>query len=105
MIKSIATTLFPAIYASRVIECEKEKQDWTTLLPIFYYNDTQFPGYRLDLHFFEPRYKLMMQRVVNTNRCFAYVPNFNNYRAAIGDIALIAHVTEVEFLPGSTFER
>jgi hypothetical protein len=41
----------------------------------------------------------MMQRVVNTTRCFAYVPNFANYRANIGDVALLAQLEEVEFLP------
>ena len=43
----------------------------------------------------------MMQRVVNGNRCFAYVPNFSNYCAKVGDIALVAKLVDVEFLPGT----
>jgi hypothetical protein len=41
----------------------------------------------------------MMKRVVESTRSFAYVPNFSNYNARIGDIALIAELEEVEFLP------
>lgn len=69
-----------------------------TLLPIFYYNETLFPGGRLDLHLFEPRYRVMMQRVVNSTRSFAYVANFNQYRASVGDVALVAVLEEVEFM-------
>jgi Lon protease-like protein len=69
-----------------------------TLLPIFYYNETLFPGGRLDLHLFEPRYRVMMQRVVNSTRSFAYVAKFNQYRASVGDVALVAVLEEVEFM-------
>jgi hypothetical protein len=88
----------PAEYAARLLESETEKSSWMTLLPIFYYNETLFPGSRLDLHLFEPRYRVMMQRVVNSTRSFAYVPNFNQYRANVGDVALVAVLEEVEFM-------
>jgi hypothetical protein len=42
----------------------------------------------------------MMQRVVNTTRSFAYVPNFTSYRANVGDVCLIANLVEVEFMAG-----
>ena len=88
----------PNEYAARLLEAEAEKSSWMTLLPIFYYNETLFPGGRLDLHLFEPRYRVMMQRVVNSTRSFAYVANFNQYRAHVGDVALIAVLEEVEFM-------
>jgi hypothetical protein len=54
-------------------------------------------GGRLDLHLFEQRYRLMMQRVVNSTRSFAYVPSFNqyNFNATVGDVALVAVLEEV----------
>ena len=100
MIKALAQQLDPVLYQARSAEFQIEKQSWNTLYPIFYYNNAMFPGSKLSLHLFEPRYKLMMQRVVNSNRAFAYVPNFTNYSAAIGDIALVAELKEVEFLSG-----
>lgn len=100
MIKALSQQLDPDLYAARSAEFQAEKQSWNTLYPIFYYNNAMFPGSKLSLHLFEPRYKLMMQRVVNSNRAFAYVPNFSNYSAAIGDIALVAELKEVEFLSG-----
>ena len=98
MIKELAILINPTDYANRLVEAETEKKSWTTLLPIFYYNESLFPGGRLDLHLFEPRYRTMMQRVVNSTRSFAYVPNFHSYSATIGDIALVANLEECEFL-------
>ena len=40
-----------------------------------------------------------MQRIVNSTRSFAYVPNLATYNANIGDVALRACLKEVEFLP------
>jgi len=99
MIKNIALSINPFSYQMRLAEAELEKSTWTSLLPVFYYNQCLFPGSKLSLHLFEPRYKVMMQRVVNSTRSFAYVPNFTNYSAGVGDIALIATLEEVEFLP------
>jgi hypothetical protein len=98
MLKNIALQVDPDLYQLRLQEASLEKASWTTVYPIFYYNSTMFPGSVLSLHLFEPRYKLMMQRVVNTTNAFAYVPNFRNYCAQVGDIALIAKMKEVEFL-------
>lgn len=102
MIKSLASMIDPTTYASRLAESQIEKESWTALYPMFYYNSAMFPGGKLSLHLFEPRYKLMMQRVVNTTKSFAYVPNFSNYHARIGDVALVAKLTEVEFLSGNS---
>lgn len=41
----------------------------------------------------------MMQRIVCTTRCFAYVPKLDSYSPHIGDVALKAVLKEVEFLP------
>lgn len=100
MIKNIAIALDPNMYTLRLAEAEAEKSSWSAIYPIFYYNETLFPGCILNLHLFEPRYKLMMQRVVNNSRSFAYVPNFRSYHAQVGDVALIAELKNAEFLPG-----
>lgn len=91
-------------YSARLLESEAEKDSWSAVYPIFYYNSAMFPGNKLSLHLFEPRYKLMMERVVNTTKAFAYVPNFSNYNAQVGDVALIAKLKEVEFLAGSSLQ-
>ena len=98
-LREIVKALDPISYAVRSAEMAKEKADWSHLMPIFYYNDLKFPGEMLELHLFEPRYKLMAQRVVETTRQFAYVPNFTNYAANVGDIAIVARLEECEFLP------
>mmetsp|Transcript_35580 Transcript_35580/g.52016 ORF Transcript_35580/g.52016 Transcript_35580/m.52016 type:complete len:374 (+) Transcript_35580:54-1175(+) len=98
MLANIAKSCFPTIYEDRLKELENERKKWSAMLPIFYYNMPMFPGETLSLHLFEPRYKLMMQRIVSTSRKFAYVPNYANYSAEIGNVALLAELKEVEFL-------
>lgn len=98
IIKSIAMLLDPLGYSARLVENEMEKANWSAVYPIFYYNATIFPGNKLNLMLFEPRYKLMMQRIVHTTRSFAYVPNFVSYCASVGDVALVVQLRDVEFL-------
>jgi hypothetical protein len=43
----------------------------------------------------------MMQRIIQSSRAFAYVPNFTNYHASQGDIALVAELKQTEFLAGT----
>lgn len=105
MLKAMAIALDGDGYQARLEEVRLEKASWTTQYPIFYYNSPIFPGNILSLHLFEPRYKLMMQRVVSTTNAFAYVPNFTNYNASVGDIALVAKMKEVEFMPGKGYKH
>ena len=98
MIKGIAVATNPELYRARLQETEEEKSSWSTVYPVFYYNSVMFPGSKLSLHLFEPRYKIMMQRVVDSTKSFAYVPNYSAYQADVGDIALVAKLKEVEFL-------
>jgi len=95
---AILKTCFPSQYNERLKEVEELKKQWKKTLPIFFFNDTLFPGYVLRLHLFEPRYKLMIKRALEGNRCFAYLPNFSSYTPSIGDVGLVAHVTECQFL-------
>jgi len=68
-------------------------------LPIFFYNNVLFPGSLLHLHLFEQRYRHMINRCISSNRKFIYLPNFSDYKASEGDLGLMAHVDECEFLP------
>ncbi|TFJ88153.1 hypothetical protein NSK_000507 [Nannochloropsis salina CCMP1776] len=98
LLTRLAKRAFPALYEQRLEETRQEREALKLLLPIFFYNLPIFPGEALRLHLFEPRYRLMMQRIVNGSRRFAYVPNYSNYRAKAGDIALIAELKEVRFM-------
>ncbi|CAM9465016.1 unnamed protein product [Choristocarpus tenellus] len=98
MITQIVNICFPEEARQRLTESAGDRSSWKSQLPVFYYNLPMFPGETLHLHLFEPRYKLMMQRIVNTSRRFGYIPNYTNYDATLGDVALIAEVCECEFL-------
>lgn len=96
VIKQICQHLYPQRYEQRLVEGEGARAVWQSYLPIFYYDSAVFPGSSISLHLFEPRYKLMMHRIVNTSRRFAYVPNFSS--TVVGEVALVAELKEVEFL-------
>lgn len=96
MLKNIALSINPHLYHNRMQEIAAEKLTWPTILPVFFYNVSMFPGEILSLHLFEPRYKLMMQRIATSSRKFAYV-YVSPHRPLVGAIALIAHVRESEF--------
>ena len=64
-------------HALEIVELNKAAN---TCLPIF----AMYPGCRVDenvgLHLFEPRYKILIRRAWEGNRCFVYCP----YRPAAG---------------------
>ncbi|KAG5187850.1 PUA-like domain-containing protein [Tribonema minus] len=97
MVAQIARAAFPQLYLERLRETQTEKAALRSIHPIFYYNVPMFPGEILSLHLFEPRYRLMMRRIIDTTRRFVYVPNYTNYEASIGDVALIAEVKDCDF--------
>jgi len=99
LLVNIARACFPAVYEKRLAEVEAEKEGWELTLPIFFFNDTLFPFSPLALHLFEPRYRVMINRIVNASRKFAYLPSFNGYEARVGEIGVIAELQNVEFLP------
>lgn len=63
-IREICKSLNPTLYAERSVEAAQEKQEWSELLPIFFYNEALFPGNSLSLHLFEPRYKVLARYVL-----------------------------------------
>jgi len=97
-LSSVAKAVFPEVYEQRVKEVEAEKASWDTILPVFFYNDTLFPFSPLALNLFEPRYKVMLHRIVESSRKFAYLPKFDTYQANVGDMGVIAEITDIEFL-------
>lgn len=99
MIKNLALKLNPDTYNLRAAESAQALADHKeSYYPMFFYMECLFPGTRLKLHLFEPRYKLMMQRVVNASRTFAYAP-YSEHNCREGALVLIFHLEECEFLP------
>lgn len=83
MIAQIAKAMFPELLERRLRETEAEKAKFELCLPAFFYNVPVFPGQTLCLHFFEPRYKLMMRRIIDTSRRYMtlLVPAKTRHRA------------------------
>jgi hypothetical protein len=79
MIRDMAMSLQPTLYTSRVAEAAIEKTKMNAMLPAFFsqsiseYYEIIFPGQRLQLHLFEPRYKLMMKRLGGELHVFVHL--------------------------------
>ena len=70
MIKSIAYLLNPSVYEARVREAEAQLASFlSATVPLFFYNSVMFPGEVLQLHLFEPRYKVSRPFVF----CYEYL--------------------------------
>lgn len=66
--------------------------------PIFFYNSPQRVGAPLSLHLFEPRYRLMISRIVHSHKEFVYVAH-GRYGCQIGDVGLICTIGTWQILP------
>jgi hypothetical protein len=63
-------------------------------MPIFTMPGAVRLGQRMNLHFFEPRYKLLIRRVWSSNhRCFVYSP----WAPAVGRFAAVVRVARARF--------
>lgn len=93
----ILKTCFPTQYAQRLQDLAEIKKEWQRTLPIFFYNNTMFPGQTLRLHLFEPRYKIMIRRVLEGNRQFVYLPRYTSYKPEVGAVGIIAQVINCQF--------
>ncbi|CEL94050.1 unnamed protein product [Vitrella brassicaformis CCMP3155] len=92
-----------AAYTERLEEATRQLQEIDQTLPVFFYNDpANLPGCLLALHFFEPRYRLMMERITEAHRRFLYLPlrrHTSNTSDLIGEIGLVAELIDSLRLP------
>lgn len=76
---------------------------------IFFYNSHPSLGSTVGLHFFEPRYRLLVERALQEKRraCqFVFLPNYADYQAAHGDIGYLATIVAHRPVPsGNPNER
>ncbi|KAI9063196.1 hypothetical protein FKP32DRAFT_1603730 [Trametes sanguinea] len=74
VILAIILKAFPDAYAERGATIEAEEHDARLNTPIFVCQ-LSFPGMPTMLHFFEPRYRLMLRRCLESpNPCFGMIP-------------------------------
>ena len=71
-LSQMAKEIFPVEYANKAKECAAIEGE-APLIPLFWYNAPTFPGRKMKFCFFEPRYKLMCQRIIESGSMeFAY---------------------------------
>jgi len=101
LLRELAMAVNPEQYRLRSDETTKELAGAGLELPVFIYSELLFPGATLNLHLFEPRYKILAKRAVESDRKFAYhcPPYGPQELLGVGTVVIIAHVVEARFLP------
>ncbi|OBZ76043.1 LON peptidase N-terminal domain and RING finger protein 1 [Grifola frondosa] len=99
---AIILKAFPEAYAERGAALEAEERDARLDTPIFVCQ-LSFPGMPTLLHFFEPRYRLMLRRCLATpHPCFGMVPPARTAPAGGGagnDYGTMLAIKNVRMLP------
>lgn len=99
---SIVQRCFPDEYAERRKEAQEEMQPNASSMPMFVLPAVAFPQCSFGLHVFEPRYRLMIRRILSTNRLFAIVfldPQTNSPAS----VATCVQITDSTALPDGRF--
>ncbi|KAI0254380.1 PUA-like domain-containing protein [Lactifluus subvellereus] len=99
---SIILKAFPEAYAERGRVIEQEERHARLDTPIFVCQ-LSFPGLPTILHFFEPRYRLMLRRCLEkkSNPCFGMImpPSAAGGRSAGNDFGTMLEIKSVTILP------
>jgi len=96
VIQNMIKKHFPIEHNLRKEEMEAETQPANNQLPIFILDLVLFPKMILPLHIFEPRYRLMMKRCLESNRQFGVV---NVANAKVNGCGTIALIQTINYLP------
>ncbi|KAL9673271.1 hypothetical protein QQ045_029526 [Rhodiola kirilowii] len=100
-LNNIIQKIFPEEYAERKLEQEALTNLGINLIPLFVM-DVVVPCQKLSLHIFEPRYRLMVRRVMEGNRRMGMV-TIDDKTGSVADHACELEITECEPLPDGRF--
>ena len=76
-------------------QLEELRTEADTRLPIFYMYPGTAVGSRVALHFFEPRYRIMIRRVWESNRLFLFCSS----EPVSGACGVVVKVDQASFAP------
>lgn len=97
LISEILKTSWPELYSHRLAEMNSEIKAMKDQIPLFCFPEALFPNQPFRLHFFEPRYILMIQRCLEGNRRFGFFPT-DGTQPEIGQVGTFAEIKECTFL-------
>ncbi|CAI9112044.1 OLC1v1012415C2 [Oldenlandia corymbosa var. corymbosa] len=100
-LKSIIQKNFPEEYAERMSEHENLTNPGVDLLPLFVM-DVILPCQKFQLNIFEPRYRLMVRRIMEGNRRMGMVI-IDSMTGSIADYGCEVEITDCEPLPDGRF--
>ncbi|XP_059640835.1 uncharacterized protein LOC132282992 [Cornus florida] len=100
-LNNIIQKIFPEEYAERKSEHDSSMNFGVDWMPLFVM-DVVLPCQKLQLNIFEPRYRLMVRRIMEGNRRMGMVI-IDSTTGSIADFACEVEITECEPLPDGRF--
>ncbi|KAF7838494.1 LON peptidase N-terminal domain and RING finger protein 1-like isoform X1 [Senna tora] len=100
-LKNIIQKNFPEEYAERKLENDNLTNPGFDLIPLFVM-DVVIPCQKFPLHIFEPRYRLMIRRIMEGNRRMGMVI-IDSATNSLAEFACEVEITECEPLPDGRF--
>ncbi|KAL5544548.1 hypothetical protein UlMin_008332 [Ulmus minor] len=100
-LNNIIQKIFPEEYAERKAEHESLTSFGVDLMPLFVM-DVVIPCQKFPLHIFEPRYRLMVRRIMEGNHRMGMVIT-DSATGSLADFACEVEITECEPLPDGRF--
>ncbi|GJP58786.1 hypothetical protein CLOP_g3526 [Closterium sp. NIES-67] len=100
-LQAILERLFPEEYEERRGEVEGEKVVGREILPLFVM-DSVLPGQKMALNIFEPRYRLMIRRIMEGDHRMGMV-GVDRRRGVMLDLACEVKIAECDPLPDGRF--
>lgn len=102
-LKNILEKLFPEEYKARSMEVNQEESDNSMTLPLFIMEGICFPGEDFPMHVYDPRYRIMLKRVMQGCKQFGLVQvhkdETNPEGFSIFNVGCCMDITQCETLP------
>jgi len=103
VLQNIIQKLLPEKFKERKAEIEQEIQATKQHLPLFGLSASCFPGQQFPMHIFEPRYRLMIRRVLQGSRSFGLVGSHKDPSSpqgySLNSVGCCLQITQYQGLP------
>jgi len=102
-LQNIIQKLYPKEYQFRAKEVAEEEDEDNMTIPLFVMDALVFPGEEISLHVYEPRYRVMLDRVMQGCRQFGLIQAVEDKESTDGyslsDVGCCLEVTHCDTLP------
>eukprot|EP01129_Flabellula_baltica_P001455 TRINITY_DN1134_c0_g1_i1.p1 TRINITY_DN1134_c0_g1~~TRINITY_DN1134_c0_g1_i1.p1 ORF type:complete len:444 (+),score=80.57 TRINITY_DN1134_c0_g1_i1:63-1334(+) len=100
-LQNIIQNYFPEEYAKRAREEKIKNETFAEQLPLFVLDAVAYPNQDFPMHIFEPRYRLMIRRAMESNKRFGLISCTVSDTAGVklNDVGTCLRINDIKILP------